>query len=504
MRPSICSVADEKKKVIRLEGESYTRNVAGVGPCVFRGASIGLEEDLAWRYRRPFGVNYRQFSNELISGCLRSPKLSVAELDLLPERARAGLRAGVAEACDLRTSMRGLRGSALGGDERLFAAMMWHYQEWTAEFGKLIFEGSFAAANSIKRFVDGMRPQIRKAESGISNILRSTGLLGRLSRSFDEPRLSGLATQRINWPGADRSRLARAVTGSRIMDLDRLKGPTISQSVLRENSHARLSKSPFRQALDASMLRRGPLPNTPRITDFLSSLRIEQGFGGFLKHLEELRREREEVEQLLRRWEGSALEFLVTQLGRRSSRAVLTLDRDALEDAMLDALEAAVRDESLVQELQAAVERCQVLTSSQRHHLKHGLQHASRGEWLDACPPLLNGLEGAFWSAARDYNVVDEKRHLTSRPTKLVRGVESLFKHLQAPAEYVTFLRHQVFGTTANPFRHGDAVSGERRQALFSVAALAGWLDEFADSPAQYELATRLDLHIVTRHALAA
>jgi hypothetical protein len=119
---------------------------------------------------------------------------------------------------------------------------------------------------------------------------------------------------------------------------------------------------------------------------------------------------------------------------------------------MLDPLEAAVRDESFVRDLEESVRGCHVLTDSQRHHLCHGLWHANRGEWLDACPPLLNGLEGAFWSLAREREVVDGRRFLVTQPSKPVSGVESLFKHLRAPSEYVTFLKRQVFGTTGNPF----------------------------------------------------
>jgi hypothetical protein len=126
-----------------------------------------------------------------------------------------------------------------------------------------------------------------------------------------------------------------------------------------------------------------------------------------------------------------------------------------------------------------------------------GLKHAAEGEWLDACPPLLHGLEGALWSVARAEGVINHQQALITRPTKSVRSVEGLFKYLSAAPAYLTFLRRQVFGTTGDPFRHGDADEGQRRQVLFGIAALVGWLEEFGDMPATRELAVRLQGHLV-------
>ena len=54
-----------------------------------------------------------------------------------------------------------------------------------------------------------------------------------------------------------------------------------------------------------------------------------------------------------------------------------------------------------------------------------------------------------------------------SRPWAELLGLERAFQ---------TFMVRSVFGTTGNPFRHGSASDGERRQVLFGVAALSGWL----------------------------
>ena len=84
-----------------------------------------------------------------------------------------------------------------------------------------------------------------------------------------------------------------------------------------------------------------------------------------------------------------------------------------------------------------------------------------------------------------------------AQPTKLIKGVDALCKRLPVGGHYATFLRQRVFGTTGNTFRHGDADGGERRQVLFGIAALAGWLEEFADEPIRYALGARLQVHIV-------
>lgn len=235
-------------------------------------------------------------------------------------------------------------------------------------------------------------------------------------------------------------------------------------------------------------------------TDAIARLFREQSqrLGPYFDRLRELQSEMQEEAAFLRRWENSALWFLLSLLTVRSARPLLALDGDALEMAVLDALESAVRDDAFASELLAAAARCEMLTAAQRHHLAHGLQHARHGDWLDASPPLLDGLEGAFWSVARSQDIINSERRLVAQPTKVVRGVESLFNRLPVAGDYATFLRRRVFGTTGDPFRHGDADGGERRQVLFGIAALAGWLEEFAAEPVRRALGTRLQLHIVS------
>jgi hypothetical protein len=61
------------------------------------------------------------------------------------------------------------------------------------------------------------------------------------------------------------------------------------------------------------------------LADLVPGLRVaQQGIGDYFKHLQETQRERDEVARFLRRWEGSAFEFLVSLLSNRSSRALIS------------------------------------------------------------------------------------------------------------------------------------------------------------------------------------
>lgn len=464
----------------------------GLGVRHFRGASIGLERRLASYYKRPTRANHRLFVNELLAGTI-TPKLSSAQVDALPERTRAALRSGVVQACDLERSTRALRGSSLSPDERLFAAMLWHYEEWTARMGELMVGFSFAAMNDLGKAVSSLQPHLRQlstnASTLASNILRNAGLSERLGQLFKRHSYVGhqsLNGSRLALPTRDLA--ARFVAPSvSLVDVNALRPKLVDVAdVMR---HQR----PLQDAI-AKARWNNPLEGF---------LRERYGdLGRFMEQLRDVARELEDEAEVLRRWESSALWFLLSLMSVRAVRPLLDMDGDALETTVLDALEGAVRDAGFGQELVAAVSRCETLTTSQRHHLLHGLDHARRGEWLDASPPLLDGLEGAFWSAAREQNVINSDRYLVEQPTKLIKGVDALFKRLPLPGEYATFLRRRVFGTTGNAFRHGDAEGGERRQVLFGVAALAGWLEEFADEPVRYALGSKLQLHIGARAAL--
>jgi hypothetical protein len=163
---------------------------------------------------------------------------------------------------------------------------------------------------------------------------------------------------------------------------------------------------------------------------------------------------------------------------------------------LLDALEGAVRDEEFAEALRDGVGHAQMLSNSQREHLRHALEHAQAGEWLHAEPPLTHGLEGAFWATARERSLITPNRSYASNPKKKIHGVENVVKLIAADDGFSLFVRRRVFGTTGDPFRHGDADGGERRQVLLCIAALCGWIDAFVELPALPVLSAELNEHM--------
>jgi hypothetical protein len=184
------------------------------------------------------------------------------------------------------------------------------------------------------------------------------------------------------------------------------------------------------------------------------------------------------VEAVAARLEGSALWFVLSPMNMGELYLFSDLEHAEAEMAVLDALEAVIVDGRFVSALEVVIAKAPHITPAQRHHLRHALRHAGRGEFLDAVPPLMCGLEGAFASAARDNGIIDEDRRLLSRPSKKLEGAGSIVKEIDLKPEFRTFLRRDVFGRFGNAFRHGD--DGEaRRQALLGIVALAGWTDVF-------------------------
>jgi hypothetical protein len=110
---------------------------------------------------------------------------------------------------------------------------------------------------------------------------------------------------------------------------------------------------------------------------------------------------------------------------------------------------------------------------------------------------MYSSLEGAFWEVAIHKGVVTPDRRDPQRPSKTL-GFETMIKRLLASEpEFATWMTQAVFGTEGSPFRHGSAEDGHRRQALFGLVALAGWLQSFIGVQAWDDLIERAQAHIV-------
>jgi len=200
------------------------------------------------------------------------------------------------------------------------------------------------------------------------------------------------------------------------------------------------------------------------------------------------------VDQFDRRWQNEALYFIVSGFlavcGLWEMRKLASLSREEVEEAVLLALEGVVGDGQFIPALRGEVARAPYLNSSQRTNLDHAVEHAAKREYVEACASLYWGLEGAFWEVGYATSVVTLQR-TDPRKTSRSVGFETMVKRLRLGPELKTFMVRGLYGTTGNPYRHGGADSGERRQVLLGISALAGWFEEFTSTQALTELVTR-------------
>jgi len=499
-------MADEASRVVKFERRTATRTIAELGQCQVRAPSAHLELGLAKYYRRPWQTPIRHFVNALLAGCIEG--VTPSEIDHLSERGRAQLRRAAAEAADAQRHLAQLDGCHLNGDERLFAVMLWRYRRLMEELSEVaiaVGRRALRGLRGVSRLVDS-RPHPRgpalpgrpalgalAKQTRVGDVLSGAGLASSPMRN--------LTASLAKAVGVNRSFLRRAMPASLLRAAAPPALPTkvlgASDPMLRINRA--LGSTPLTSpALSRRHERFLPLrPTTPRWTtgallghDLTRALRQLSWPRGVAELLDSLSRAPgyprtlQEAQLFMRQWEDSALWFLLALLTAGKTRGLVGLSRQEIEQALLQALEGVVTERAFINALQGEVERAPHLTDAQRRHLTHALDHAGAGEWVDACPPLLSGLEGAFWAAAREIGVITPDRALVHRPSKTATSVEALFKLLPLPRAYRTFLLHLVFGGGGNPFRHGDAQGGERERVLLGTAALVGWLQSFAaDGP---------------------
>lgn len=205
------------------------------------------------------------------------------------------------------------------------------------------------------------------------------------------------------------------------------------------------------------------------------------------------------IERATKRWEASALWFLLSILSVGQLPALARLERADMEAVLLDALEAVVVSGAYTAALMSTLTKAPYVSADQRDDLLHGLEHAQRGEFTRAALPLTAGLEGALWSVGRELAIIDDARRLRARPGKgIIRRVEHVVRELPAVQEFRTFVCGGVFGDKGNPLRHGDH-SDRRRQALFAIVAIAGWVEAFMKVAATDALGSALSDELASR-----
>jgi hypothetical protein len=195
------------------------------------------------------------------------------------------------------------------------------------------------------------------------------------------------------------------------------------------------------------------------------------------------------AEEIERQWADAGLGYLVSPLGM-AEQLVLSLHAapgDA--DQLLEFFEVALSDTNFIELTTRALDTASVLSDAPRQHLKHGLEHLGRREPINAWPPLIIGLEGAFIDVAIDAGIAvrvgnhvylaDANGAPLPKKAPSVEGVAKLLGHGHEDTDFGEFLLRQVYGGEGNPFRHGTAQEGIRDRTICLAVAVLGWLDAF-------------------------
>jgi len=115
----------------------------------------------------------------------------------------------------------------------------------------------------------------------------------------------------------------------------------------------------------------------------------------------------------------------------------------------------AFNDKDVVGDAIAALESHPVIQGLPAMHLRHGLDHLADGQFVDAWPPLIIGLEGAKRAWAVETGLVTDDQRFVERPGKLASAVESLYDGLPMSHGLRALLRRWTFSDSGNPYRHG-------------------------------------------------
>jgi hypothetical protein len=340
----------------------------------------------------------------------------------------------------------------LGGSmERLFPATRLAQQ----------FKDFYATDMSSRFGVTGV------AEGGLASQVGAIQVAARVaeSRLMDIPQRQGMRavteSARIR-PLAWRSPLTGGIASDAIT--------RITDQLVNISAHTSLHRPGLSELLVA--------PRTIGVTSLVSPSAVTEAF-------EKARPFYAAVEKVAKRWEQSALWFMLSSLSIGHLLRFAEMDSAEIEFVLLGALETIVTHDEYPQALRSALDKAPHISTVQRGHLQHGLEHAEGGEFEQAIPPLMYGMEGALWSTARALSLIDAKRRLVNKPRRpRARSIEPVIKELPAGDGFSTFVIHRVFGGSGNTVRHGEPGFDGRHRALFLVVAVAGWLDAVMDVPA--------------------
>jgi hypothetical protein len=528
-------------KILRIEIPRVERKVPRLGETVFR-APRGDDELRLAGYYSAAEPDHRSFVNEAVAAAIESPSVDPVRIDGLSERARATCRVAVAQVSGCENEFRRLRGGGMSGDERLYQAMRRHHE---LQLEKLRLLGEAMTGNVVR-----LAERTRKMVIGSGAI----DYLARNQRSIE--RLSEMYTRSIRpdyFTQIERTnrRLTRMFTPPVIEQLTK----TTTALTSFANSYAGMADKLTRQFdsvlppnyFGALVKLNDQIGQSvrPRYLDQISRLAQEmqdvirpQYLGQLTRtmaRLQEIAMPRyvESLSRLAEQMSGPAIGRLREQFFAGAERyaawielnwARIYADADnpppimfllaalpmavglpllralkATDELLLERLEEALSDRTLVDRLQEAVQQSPELDDVATRYLVQALTATHEQRYVDAAPPLALGLERAFKCAARGRGIIDSNnRFLVSTKSNRNRAkkVEDLFEPLGLDKLYARFLNAWVFGDYGNSARHGDLPEPEhRRWVLRATLALVGWFDYCANVESPMEaLVQRLQL----------
>jgi hypothetical protein len=528
-----------KTVTIGIEAKGSEVGLSDGRTMTVRRPPVGVLDEPSWPARRPGWGNARGHADRLIGASLE-PRMTATEVGALTPRDRQRLMLEAVRMRDGERDWRALYGSSLSSDERFCATMRWaQRREFEALRSRLCkareaisigsktelaaISKSFTRLGSSPTIAARMgiagsykMPMMRMAERGAGDSLATyyksfgigqmTGLqktmeqamgLGTLKEPFTASKAAEIAS--LTSPlgsvrlGADLSRindsfatgLGLGLKGTNSTLLRSILGgsasPMLGAGKLSGITGAGLIRGPLMGSGIGEMMRKDvglALTGLGAMSSF-DALRISRGLPGFGGGFtEEFRRTIDGliVVEYRRIWSGDPMWFLLSHLSPRELPQLLGQGREQVYEAVLDGLEEVVLKTPVIAALRVALDSMPFLSEEQRQWLEHGLEHAERGEWLQAVPPLLLGYEGGLYNSAIDAKAIPK----TSRG-KLM-AAEKIIKAFELEDALEAFALKLVFGGRGNSFRHGRPGNQARDQVLLMVVAIVAWVDFLFDT----------------------
>jgi hypothetical protein len=182
------------------------------------------------------------------------------------------------------------------------------------------------------------------------------------------------------------------------------------------------------------------------------------------------------LRELRDRWGGHPLWFLLRNLPVAQAATLVRLVDEAGEEVVLDLLEPVIKGSALVVLIQEELLFSPVeLSPALRRQVGHGLEHALAGEWEEAGPPLVLGLQDLNRRARAAENgsettpVAPTAAPLPARREAQVRAARP---YVRKAGDWARAALEQ-----GKPSRSYDVDSDARRQGIFLVCELVRWLE---------------------------